>query len=156
MEDHLSCFGYVRGGVFSVPASGGDPIAVTKLDADQISHHWPAWLPDQKHFLYRAGRGAIYRGSIAGDPPIRLFDSDAKAEFVPPSTVLFHERAVRQRPAHRLDVRELGARPEHLDELGRLPVHLAEGGQLRSDDGPRHDREQQQDHEDRQGYRAGL
>jgi Tol biopolymer transport system component len=82
-------FGTTRGGVFSVAASGGDPIAVTKPEVDQISHHWPVWLPDQKHFLYRAGRGAVYRGSIAGDPPIRLFDSDAKVEFVPPGTVLF-------------------------------------------------------------------
>ena len=39
-----------------VPASGGTPTPVTKLDEGKHStHRWPVCLPDGKHFLYFAG-----------------------------------------------------------------------------------------------------
>jgi eukaryotic-like serine/threonine-protein kinase len=38
-----------------VNASGGTPVAITKLDpARHTSHRWPFFLPDGKHFLYVA------------------------------------------------------------------------------------------------------
>ncbi|HTY60617.1 MAG TPA: protein kinase [Bacteroidota bacterium] len=54
-----------------VPASGGTPVPVTKLDASRLehSHRWPCFLPDGKHFLYLA-RGSstdiVYVGSLDG------------------------------------------------------------------------------------------
>jgi eukaryotic-like serine/threonine-protein kinase len=42
--------------LFTVPAAGGTPTPLTKLDhaAKVNSHRWPSFLPDGKHFLYFA------------------------------------------------------------------------------------------------------
>jgi eukaryotic-like serine/threonine-protein kinase len=59
-----------------VSASGGTPVAVTKLDATQhTSHRWPFFLPDGKHFLYlamhhdpsKAANDTLYYGSLDGE-----------------------------------------------------------------------------------------
>jgi serine/threonine protein kinase len=63
--------------LFVVPASGGTPAPLTKLDLArrENSHRWPWFLPDGEHFLYFArttasgaqGEGdAIYAASIDG------------------------------------------------------------------------------------------
>ena len=40
--------------LYQVPATGGEPKAVTALDAasQEFSHRWPFFLPDGRHFLY--------------------------------------------------------------------------------------------------------
>jgi eukaryotic-like serine/threonine-protein kinase len=40
--------------IFQVSANGGNPVAVTKLDAKYTTHRWPWFLPDGQHFLYLA------------------------------------------------------------------------------------------------------
>ena len=42
--------------LFSVPASGGVPVPLTKFDLSRVenSHRWPSMLPDGKHYLYFA------------------------------------------------------------------------------------------------------
>jgi Tol biopolymer transport system component/predicted Ser/Thr protein kinase len=73
-------------GLFTVPASGGTPTPVTRLDSthDEMTHRWPAWLPDGDHFVFFArgtqmgsGTGGgeqdhLYLGSIAGGTQQRL------------------------------------------------------------------------------------
>jgi Tol biopolymer transport system component len=51
--------------LFRVPAAGGTPSAVTRLDnkAGEIGHYFPFLLPDGRHFLYTAAEGG---------PPIRM------------------------------------------------------------------------------------
>jgi Tol biopolymer transport system component len=43
--------------IFSVPASGGNPVRVTSVDhaRHEVYHAWPHHLPDGKHFFYLAG-----------------------------------------------------------------------------------------------------
>jgi Tol biopolymer transport system component len=43
-------------GLFRVPAGGGQPVAVTKLDASrhETAHRYPHFLPDGRRFLYMA------------------------------------------------------------------------------------------------------
>ncbi len=42
-------------GISQIPAGGGTPTLITKLDnAKYTSHRWPYFLPDGKHFLYNA------------------------------------------------------------------------------------------------------
>ena len=43
-------------GLFRIPSSGGTPVQVTKIDPSQyqVSHRWPVFLPDGRHFLYLA------------------------------------------------------------------------------------------------------
>ncbi len=44
----------VDGPIYRVPASGGAPTVLTKLDRKrgETSHRWPFFLPDGRHFLY--------------------------------------------------------------------------------------------------------
>jgi serine/threonine protein kinase/Tol biopolymer transport system component len=51
-----------------VPATGGTPVAVTKLTGRYTTHRWPAFLPDGKHFLYLA---AIH--TTLADPETAVF-----------------------------------------------------------------------------------
>jgi serine/threonine protein kinase len=45
----------VRDVLYQIPAAGGTPAAVTKLDTKLHStHRWPYFLPDGQHFLYLA------------------------------------------------------------------------------------------------------
>jgi eukaryotic-like serine/threonine-protein kinase len=41
-----------------VPATGGTPVAVTKLNDKYTTHRWPVFLPDGEHFLYLAANHA--------------------------------------------------------------------------------------------------
>jgi eukaryotic-like serine/threonine-protein kinase len=53
--------------IFRVPASGGTPTPVTKLDPmSHTTHRWPHFLPDGKHFLYFAGDHNDSQGEKAG------------------------------------------------------------------------------------------
>jgi Tol biopolymer transport system component len=54
-----------RDGLFRVPAAGGTPVRVTKLSAGEISHRWPAFLPDGEHVLFLAQRA---EGGASSDP----------------------------------------------------------------------------------------
>ena len=68
------------GALYRVPASGGQPVAVTKLHAGrrETAHRYPAFLPDGRHFLYMAG-------NFAGPPDdpanaIRVGSLDGKTD----------------------------------------------------------------------------
>jgi len=66
--------------LFRVPASGGQPVAVTKLDRQQSGHRFPSFLPDGRHFLFYA-QGApdtagIYLGSLDAPGTHRLTLAD--------------------------------------------------------------------------------
>ena len=58
--------------LFRVPATGGEAVAVTKLDR-QSSHRFPFFLPDGRQFLFysqgrRKPRGSIWARSIRRNP----------------------------------------------------------------------------------------
>ncbi len=81
-----------RGGLFRVPAGGGTPQQVTKLDTKRHStHRWPWFLDDGKHFLYlaanhansRSDESGIYVGSLDGGELRRLISSYGSAQAVP-------------------------------------------------------------------------
>ncbi|HEY1264649.1 MAG TPA: protein kinase, partial [Terriglobales bacterium] len=78
--------------LYSVPASGGSPRPVTKLDTSRHStHRWPYFLPDGKHFLYLASShlkphaefDAIYVASLDGKDNRLLTPSTSNAIAVP-------------------------------------------------------------------------
>jgi hypothetical protein len=63
-------------GLFRIPSSGGTPVVVTKPDVSQyqVSHRWPVFLPDGRHFLYlacnfsgRLDHNMIFVGSLDSD-----------------------------------------------------------------------------------------
>jgi Tol biopolymer transport system component len=115
----------LNGPLFSVPASGGTPVQVTELDRShqELSHRYPVFLPDGRHFLYTAisakadERQVVYAGSLDTKDRKRLINSVTKAVFAPPNHVLFARDGILI--AQRFD-------PRRLDLTGD-PFPVAEG-----------------------------
>src|SRR5205823_2606703 len=65
--------------LFRVPASGGEAVAVTKLDR-QASHRFPSFLPDGRQFLFLVqgtpDTAGIYLGSLDSAETRRLTAAD--------------------------------------------------------------------------------
>ncbi len=73
-----------------VSASGGTPVAITKVDTDRhTSHRWPFFLPDGKHFLYvalhhdpsKAANNTLFYASLDGRENRPLFRSQSNAVY---------------------------------------------------------------------------
>jgi eukaryotic-like serine/threonine-protein kinase len=73
-----------------VSASGGTPVAITKVDtALHTSHRWPFFLPDGKHFLYvalhhdpsKSANDTIYYASLDGRENRPLSRSQSNAVY---------------------------------------------------------------------------
>ncbi len=73
-----------------VSASGGTPVAITKVDtALHTSHRWPFFLPHGKHFLYialhhdpsKAANNTLYYASLDGRENRPLFRSQFNAIY---------------------------------------------------------------------------
>ena len=111
--------------VLRVSQAGGTPTDVTKLDAGELAHMRPWFLPDGRHFLYisRGGtQSAIYAGSLDGKKAKRLVVSRQAAAYAPPNPGSEH--------GHLLFLREntLMAQPldtERLELLGE-PVPISD------------------------------
>jgi len=86
-------------GVYRIPASGGTATPITKLDTSrgELSHRWPMFLPDGRHFLYMAanfagqkGVDAIFVGSLDSDEKRFIVEADANAAYAAPGFLLFY------------------------------------------------------------------
>ena len=75
----------VSGPLFRVPASGGQAVAVTKLDR-QTSHRFPFFLPDGRQFVFLAQgtpeTAGIYLGSLDSAETHRLTPADTAAVYL--------------------------------------------------------------------------
>jgi serine/threonine protein kinase/Tol biopolymer transport system component len=84
----------VGGPLMRIAAAGGEPVAVTQVEAPrQTGHRLPQFLPDGRHFLFY-GLGTpeaagIYLGSLDGGTPARLTAADSAGAFLPPDRVVF-------------------------------------------------------------------
>jgi eukaryotic-like serine/threonine-protein kinase len=81
--------------LYFIPAGGGTPVEITQLDTDKgITHRWPYFLPDGRHFLYASrgtlgGRWTILVGSLDRMKPVQLLSADSGAIFAQPGYLLF-------------------------------------------------------------------
>jgi len=79
-----------------VPATGGDPIAVTVLGPGQGGHRSPCFLPDGRRFIFYAFGGpdtaGIYLGSYDGSTPTRLVPAESGGTYLASGWLLW-ERA---------------------------------------------------------------
>ena len=70
-----------------VAAGGGTPSAVTTLAVGgaETQHGFPFFLPDGRRFLYVAYNDLVplglYVGSLDGQPPVRLMDTESNGQF---------------------------------------------------------------------------
>jgi eukaryotic-like serine/threonine-protein kinase len=84
------------GKIWKVAIEGETPIQVTMLDNSrrELSHEWPCWLPDGRHFVYtvKCGvpeNGGIYVGSLDSRNPKRLVDAESRAQYAWPAYLLY-------------------------------------------------------------------
>ncbi|MBL8295483.1 MAG: serine/threonine-protein kinase, partial [Bryobacterales bacterium] len=87
-EDGFILFTTQYGVVQRIPASGGTPTAVTKLDqeAGESAHHYPQLLPGGRQFLYlmrhaEPEKSAIFAGSLDGKPATKIVQTLYKAAY---------------------------------------------------------------------------
>jgi serine/threonine protein kinase len=78
--------------LFRMSASGGEVVAVTKLDK-QASHRFPQFLPDSRQFVFYAQgppeTGGIYLGSLDSPESKRLTAADTAGAYLPTGWLLF-------------------------------------------------------------------
>ena len=81
------------GPLFRVPATGGQAIAATTLEAGQTDHRAPLILPDGKHFIYYARGTPQVRGvhvaRLDGTGTKRLLEADGAAVYTRSGHLLF-------------------------------------------------------------------
>ena len=102
------------GTLFRVSSSGGATAPVTAQHEKtlEISHRYPSFLPDGRHFVYEVqvgGGGSQYKhfiGSLDSKPASRLpFESESNVVYSPPGYLLFVQQGnLRAQP---FDVRRL-------------------------------------------------
>ena len=85
--------------LLGVPATGGPVTSVTHLAPGQAGHHWPAFLPDGRRFLFVVSTGqpetyGIYVGSLDGGEPTRIMPDATNAAYAPPGYLLLVARDV--------------------------------------------------------------
>ena len=73
------------GSLYRVPASGGETVRVTRLTDGHVTHRAPQFLPDGKHFIFRAsgGKSGIYFGSLDGAAPKLLTLANSPGQYLP-------------------------------------------------------------------------
>jgi eukaryotic-like serine/threonine-protein kinase len=108
-------------GIYRVSSEGGDPAAVTTLDAQETGYFWPTFLPDGRHFLYlawsgQAARRAVFLGTLDSKDRKRLLPAESNACYAAPGYIVFHRQA--SLFAQPFDPKELA--------LSGDPVHLAD------------------------------
>jgi Tol biopolymer transport system component len=76
------------GPLFRIQESGGEPVAVTRLDPAQqeTSHRWPQFLPDGSQFIFLSRkpgepRLALELDSVNGKERLRLVEADSSARY---------------------------------------------------------------------------
>ncbi len=96
-----------RTGLYRVPASGGTPVPVTKLDESKhTSHRWPFFLPDGKHFLYLAinhqapqdENDAVYYASLDGKENRFLVRAFSNAQYASGSLLYLRNGVLEAQP----------------------------------------------------------
>ena len=110
--------------ILRVPSAGGSPTPVTSIDASQqaISHAWPYFLPDGKHFLYTIitsnpeDRG-ICVGSLDSKETKLILKATSFGTYSPPGYLLFNRAGTLL--AQRFDADRL--------ELNGEAIPIAEG-----------------------------
>jgi serine/threonine protein kinase/Tol biopolymer transport system component len=84
------------GGIHRISASGGEAVAITKLEKE-VSHRFPHFLPDGMHFLYIGfpfsrgiGETKVYVGSLGSAESRTLMKASGEVLFAAPGWILFY------------------------------------------------------------------
>jgi len=118
-----------EGVLYRVPASGGQPIAITEAYKayDETNHIWPEFLPDGRHFLflvYGKGDEGIHVGSLDSKEHHLVLREESTALYVEPGYLLFGRNGVLM--VQRFDAKRLEALGEPIRIVDT--VESASGG----------------------------
>ena len=117
------------GGLFRVPASGGDVVPVTKLDSSRhSSHRNPQFLPGRRFVFYALGNaqfGGLHAGSLDSTEIKRLTAADTTAAYMPSGWLFFVRHGTLT--AQRLDVSRMELTDEPLRVADPLVVENSIG-----------------------------
>jgi Tol biopolymer transport system component len=128
-------------GLFRVNASGGTPVAITKVDGQVYSHRWPALLPDGEHVLYVAqsldpARQGLFAASMKSGETKRLLPVPASAVVAGDHLLYLRDRLLVRQPFD-FDDLQLEGEPEVIaDQIvffvdrAFVPVSAAENGTI--------------------------
>jgi Tol biopolymer transport system component len=116
------------GTLFKIPATGGSPVAITKLDParKEVSHRFPTMLPDGEHFLYASlpgknGRFDIFAGSLKDDSRELIGAMDNAPVYGEPGWLVSSRQGVLSAQAFDARTRKLSGDPVSLgDEPGAI------------------------------------
>jgi serine/threonine protein kinase/Tol biopolymer transport system component len=83
--------GQASSGIVQVPESGGSPKPATTVDKslDEVTHRWPSFLPDGRHFLYYAyaattrGQIGLYLGELGSTRKERIVSGVRRGAAAP-------------------------------------------------------------------------
>ena len=134
-------------GLFRVPESGGQAVAITTLDAEakEVSHSSPWFLPDGRHFLFlavsaRPGESSIRVGSVDETNSKFLTNADGSPQYAAGKRgssgyLLFgYQGALTAQSFSEEDLKVTGVRemiaPEVLHLRGRAEFSISETGVL--------------------------
>ncbi len=85
-------------GLYRVSPAGGAPVVVTKPDASRFesSNRWPAFLPDQRHFLYLGAnfsgqfdKNEIFVGALDSNEKRPIVSASSNAAYAEPGYLLY-------------------------------------------------------------------
>jgi len=126
--------------LFMVPASGGTPAPLLGINRDvgEVTHSWPWFLPDGKHYLYlaemadkaKAGGNYLLRvGNIETREAQTLFPIDARVQYCDPGYLVYFRNGILL--AQKFDLDKLEALGEAIpltDQVGVGEADRAEFG----------------------------
>jgi Tol biopolymer transport system component len=110
-----------NGPLYRVATAGGEPLAVTKLTSQQVSHRHPSFLPDGRHFLYFAqGRtsedSGVFVAALDSNESKRLLAADTNALYSASGDLLFIRQGTLLRQSFDLKRLELSGDPTSVAE----------------------------------------
>jgi serine/threonine protein kinase len=107
-QSGIILFAATWGGLHRVPSSGGTQEEITTLDRSrgELSHRWPYFLPDGRHFLYSAinpSRGSaesasVYLGDLDSKEGKLLFHARSNAVYTPGYILFVRDRTLLAQP----------------------------------------------------------
>jgi Tol biopolymer transport system component len=108
-----------------VAASGGEPVAATRLEPQERTHRWPHLLPSGREILYLSD-GAVFLERLESDTAVALTrDADSGAVYLPSGWLMWVRRGTLV--AQRLDVAQATLTGEPVTIADGFEVDLGRG-----------------------------
>jgi serine/threonine protein kinase len=87
-----------NGILYRMPAAGGQPEPVTQFRSQEVTHRWPQFLPDGRHFVFWISGTpevqGIYAGALDSHEYRKICVADGPAIFAPPGHLFFVRESV--------------------------------------------------------------